>query len=80
VKSIQDARKYAAQINHECANHALDDDFGFASHVTHNDKLAYAEKQRSYAVAIENGEHDSNFTIMQRMDYFLTGEMKPLLK
>ena len=79
TKSIQDARVYAAKINHECADHALDDDFGFASHVTLDDKLKYINKQRAYAYEIERGVHDHNFTIWQRMHYFMTGDCVPFL-
>ena len=73
------AREYAAKINWKLADTALDDDFGFASHVTRDDKLRYAEEQRIYAKEIEAGVHDGNFTILQRMNYYLTGECVALL-
>jgi len=73
-KTIKEARKYAAQINHKLADTCLDDDFGFASHVTHQDKLDYQLKERVHALEIEQGIHDHNFTIWQRMNYYMTGE------
>ncbi len=74
IDKKQLAREYAAKINHSMADHALDADRGFASHVTHQDKIAYQKRQREYANEIEAGKHDHNFTIWQRMNYFLTGE------
>jgi len=79
MKTIQQARICAAKINHSLADHALDEDFGFASHVTESEKKQYAAKERQYAHEIESGKHDNNFTIWQRMNYFLTGECLALL-
>lgn len=76
---ITAAREYAAQIHHQMADSVFDDDFGFASHVTDSDKRKYAEDQRKYAEEVLRGEHDNNFTIWQRMNYFLTGECVPFL-
>lgn len=75
---LNEARKYAAKINHKLADHAFDNDFGFASHVTDDDKREYADKQRTFAREIEAGLHDGNFTVWQRMQYYLTGEWVPL--
>lgn len=80
TKTIQSARQYAAQINYELSASAFDDDFGFADHVTNEQKAKYAEDQLIYANEIEQGLHDGNFTIWQRMNYYLTGECVPLLK
>lgn len=79
MKTVKQAREYAAQINHNCANHAFDTNYGFASHVTYADKVKYVIKERQYAREIEAGLHDNNFTIWQRMNYFLTGECVALL-
>lgn len=79
MKTLHQARQYAAQVNHNCANHAFDSDFGFACHITYADKVKYVAKERQYAREIETGIHDHNFTIWQRMNYYLTGEMVALL-
>jgi len=76
---LQAAREYAAQPERKCAAHALDIDYGFASHVTHAEKLVYVARNIAYAEAIEAGEHDTNFTVRQRMHYFLTGDCVPFL-
>ena len=76
---LQRAMLYAAEINWKCTSECMDDDFGFADHVTDQDKLNYREKQETYAEEIEAGKHDHNFTIRQRMYYFLTGESVALL-
>jgi len=79
MNKLDQARKYAAKINHKLADGAFDDDAGFASHVTYQDKVEYARYQRQLAEEIEDGHHDNNFTIRQRMEYFLTGKCTPLL-
>ena len=79
MKTKQQARAYAAKINYELASTAHDKDFGFASHVTEKDKDEYAAEQLKLANQIERGELDHNFTVWQRMNYFLTGECVPLL-
>ena len=78
-ESKQLARNYAAKIDRDIAEHAFDDDFGFASHVTDDDKHEYVKKHIKLAEEIEAGEHDNNFTVWQRMNYFLTGESVPFL-
>ena len=72
---LQAARVYAAQINRDLAAAAFDEDFGWASHITQSGKQQYADEQIKYAEEIEVGLHDGNFTIWQRMQYHLTGEM-----
>ena len=76
---IQAARVYAAKNCRECAEHAFDDDFGFASHVTLEDKKQYAAEKLQLAQDIESGEKDGCFTVWQNMYYFLTGECVPFL-
>ena len=78
-QQLQAARVYAAQPSRDCADHAFDDDFGFASHVTREDKRRYVEDNLKHAAEVEAGKHDGNFTIWQRMNYFLTGECVPFL-
>ena len=79
MQDTQTARQYAAQINYELASHAFDTDFGFASHVTDTDKQDYVARNIKLANEIEQGLHDNNFTVWQRMNYFLTGECVALL-
>ena len=79
MKTKHAARVYAAKINRELAAHAFDNDFGFASHVTLADKQAYAERNIKLAENIEAGKLDNNFTVCQRMNYYLTGECVPFL-
>jgi len=76
------ARIYAAQIHYELAEEATapGNPLGFASHVTEEDKRLYAERERLYGDEVVGGRHDHNFTIWQRIYYFLTGEDVPLLK
>jgi hypothetical protein len=76
---LNNARIYAAKVNRECAKHAFDPDYGFASHITDKDKQDYADKELKLAEEIENGLHDNNFTVWQRMNYFLTGDCVALL-
>ena len=78
-EKLQEAREYAAESNYKLAHHAHDKDFGFASHITEQDKDDYVEKQTKYAEEIEAGKHDDNFTVWQRMNYYLTGENIPFL-
>jgi len=76
---LQAARGYAAKIDDEIAEHAFDEDFGFADHVTEEDKRRYADDHRKHAEEIRAGKHDHNFTVWQRMHFFLTGECAPFL-
>ena len=77
---LQVARVAAAQIEHDIAHAAINDPlYGFASHVTQAEKVEYAERHKQYAVDIEAGLCDNNFTVWQRMNYHLTGEMIALL-
>lgn len=78
-EQIQKAREYAAEIEFRIADEALDPGFGFAPHVTESEKRKYADDARAHAEAIVRGEHDNNFTIWQRMNYYLTGKFVPLL-
>jgi hypothetical protein len=78
-EQLQAARVYAASFNRDCAKHAFDSDYGFADHVTFEDKQNYVYGNLKYAEEIEAGEHDHNFTVRQRMEYYLTGESVPFL-
>lgn len=72
-QQLQAARKYAASVNRKLASEALTADY-FADHVDYDARLKIQSKHNTYADEIERGEHDLNFTIMQRMYYYLTGE------
>lgn len=78
-EQLQAAREYAAQVHKDLAKHCLGEDFGFAEHVTEIDKRAYRAKQLQIAEDIEAGHCDDNFTVVQRIHYFLTGESIALL-
>ena len=73
------ARKYAAEPSKQCADHALDDEFGFASHITHKDKLEYIADRKQRVIDIENGMLDNCFTVWQRINEYLTGKCVTLL-
>jgi len=78
-EKMQEARVHAAKIERRCAAECFNPDFGFADHVTQEDKQRYREKQLRMAEEIEAGKHDHNFTIWQRMNTYLTGECVPFL-
>ena len=78
-EQIQAARDTVAAQKDHLAVICFDDDFGFASHVTHADKVAYSEERKQFAKEIRNGIHDNNFTVRQKMYYELTGESIPFL-
>jgi hypothetical protein len=51
----------------------------YADHITEDDKERFLAKDLEYANEVENGLHNRNFTIWQRVDYMLTGESVPFL-
>lgn len=46
----------------------------YASHITEEQKIQFYQDELRYADEIERGEHDSNFTIWQRLNTYITGE------
>lgn len=78
-QAFTDAELQAARTYCALADSAFDADFGFADHVTDDDRQTYANDQRRYAGEVLRGEHDTNFSVRQNMWYFLTGECVPLL-
>lgn len=72
-QQLQDARMYAASVNRNLASEALTADY-YADHVDFDARLKIQSEHITHAEEIERGEHDHNFTIMQRMYYHLTGE------
>ena len=76
---LNEARRYAAMVCRDCAHACLLDFDGDYNHLSPSQRGAYAAKDMIHALKIERGECDHNFTIWQRMDYFLTGESVPFL-
>jgi len=76
--NIKQARVYAAKIHREIAAEALTADY-YANHVTTEKRQEIKERNIKLAEEIERGEHDHNFTVAQKMHYFLTGECPALL-
>lgn len=74
----QDARIYAALVHRAIAAEALTADY-YADHVTMQQRQEIKERELKLAEEIERGEHDHNFTVAQKMHYFLTGECPALL-
>jgi hypothetical protein len=76
---LNEARKYAAGFERRsCRQWLTNPDYG-ADHVTTSQHGKYAARKMLEVLRIERGECDHNFTIWQRMDYFLTGESVPFL-
>lgn len=76
---LKAARQYAAELPQKIADTCFDDDYGFASHVTLEEKQSYSDQHKDEAQSILKGEKDGNFTVAQRMYYYLTGESVPFL-
>ena len=51
----------------------------FASHVSEQMKKEYFDKQEVYIDEVKQGMHDGNFTIRQKLHYYMTGVCVPLL-
>jgi len=51
--------------------------WGFASHITKEEISVQAAKQKAYAQEIREGQHLP--TILQRLNYYATGECLALL-
>ena len=76
---LNEARKYAAGFERRsCRQWLTNPDYG-ADHVTTSQRGEMAAMNMRKALQTECGERDNNFTIWQRMDYFLTGESVPFL-
>jgi len=73
-QQIQEARAYAAEVPTRQSVACLLPTYGYASHITEDQKEGFSEGFKVKAVQILNGEHDHNFTIRQRMYYHLTSE------
>ena len=76
---LNEARKYAAGFERRSCSQWLTNPGYGADHVTTLQRGEMAAKNMRNALQTECGECDHNFTIWQRMDYFLTGESVPFL-
>ena len=59
--------------------HAIRNKKDYASHITESQMDEFLAKDLEYATEVENGLHNRNFTICQKVDYLLTGESIPFL-
>ena len=76
---LNEARKYAAGFERRsCRQWLTNPDYG-ADHVTTSQRGEIAAINMRKALQTEYGERDNNFTIWQRMDYFLTCKCVPFL-
>ena len=75
---IQKARQYAAENSRAMAAEALTADY-YADHVDIEWRKRIRDEKNTLADEIEQGLHDHNFTIRQRMYYYLTGESVALM-
>lgn len=73
MKTVQDARNFAAQTERDLIA-ALE-----TGKLKANDPASWIKKLKQSVADIEAGKCDGNFTVWQRMNYFLTGECVPLL-
>lgn len=72
-EQLQAAREYAADVERR-----LIADLKSGAVQCHNPQ-AWIDELEKMVERIVAGHDDSNFTIWQRMHYFLTGECRPLL-
>jgi len=72
-KKLDEARKHVAEWKRENTR-AIRKEDAYAAHISETMKDSYLEKGLSYADEIEDGMHDGNFTIWQRMNTFITGD------
>ena len=52
----------------------------YAAHVTELEKEIDYEKRVQLSEEIREGKHDGNFTVAQRIHFYMTGECVPFLK
>lgn len=79
MKTLEQARIYAAKTNRDHAEDVLCGRVPFPAHVTENKKQEISENSLRLAEQIEAGEHDHVFTVAQRIHYYMTGECVQLL-
>lgn len=73
TQELQQARDYVAS-NHRSISNAIYKKDDYADHVTENQKIDFLQKGLVYAIEIELGQHDDNFTVWQKMNTFITGK------
>ena len=78
-EQIQRARLVATKPNLRLARALESGKLQCASHVTREDALAWAARERKGALEIAQGKKDHNFTVWQRMNTYLTGVCVPFL-
>ena len=78
TSDLNKARNHVADWKIENAKGCRKQDL-YAPHVTEEKKDYLLKKGLAYAEEIREGLHDGNFTIWQRMNYFLTGECVALM-
>ena len=76
--TTDEARERVALYYEESMAREKEEDL-FASHVTIEMKAKYFADRVEFIRSIRLGKLDHNFTIRQRMHYYLTGEWVPLL-
>ena len=79
MKTLQDARIYAVKTYRTYATAISEGSVQFAGHVSDEQKTQIMKAEIKFAEEVEAGMHDFNFTIRQRIHYFLTGVELPLL-
>ena len=79
-EQISLARKYATQVHLDYIEAIDKNEAGFASHVTEEKIQEIRAQKLNYIQEILDGKHDGNFSVWQRMNYYLTGECVPFLK
>lgn len=79
MKTKQQARAYAAKGSRRCAMLARQCRLGFAGHVSAAERVQYVADKERWADEVEQGMHDNNFSVWQKMNYFITGQDVPFL-
>lgn len=75
---LNSAREYAASVNQCIADEALTATY-YADHITMQKREEIKRYNLRLAQEIREGKHDNNFTIKQRMYYYLTGKSVPFM-
>jgi hypothetical protein len=77
MNSEQARKAVARDIRESACNIYLED--AYASHVTEAEKVSVLQCRIEYALEVENGQHDANFTVWQRMRRYTHGDCPALL-
>jgi len=79
MKQLQAARVYATKVHYDCISAIDNKTANFASHVTEQQIQVQRQKHEDQIKDILDGKLDGNFSVAQRMHYFLTGKSVPFL-